>query len=136
MKFKKGVELSEKGKALVCPRCENEEPGQVRYCEICGADLIQKCIGDNKAKTPCEAKIASNARYCPECGGKTSFYNSGYLDDWEKELPERVKTEKFISSMVDMLDGKGSNGKITAQGEYNSEIRNSIISANAKEARK
>ena len=44
-----------------CPRCNQENPGEARFCLHCGAPLSLSCPG-------CGAVQPPDARFCPECG--------------------------------------------------------------------
>lgn len=46
MIYDDGYALDDNGRALVCPRCKNEELKYAGdYCKICGTYLINKCSG-------------------------------------------------------------------------------------------
>lgn len=47
---------------------------------ICGSNIINQC---NNVTCEFEGLLPGNARYCPYCGSTTSFYTSGYLNDWD-----------------------------------------------------
>lgn len=88
----KGIEVNENSKALICPKCTNEQIyDDGDYCKICGTYLINKCSNTegyqtiNEFITPCGELVDGNARYCHRCGEKTTFYNYGFLSDWEQE---------------------------------------------------
>lgn len=98
MKYKDEIKIDENGKALACPRCGNEDIGEEDiYCKICGGYLYQECSGiidydingkEYHVKEGCQVKLDSNARYCTQCGEKTTFYKLGYLKSWEEEKQE------------------------------------------------
>ena len=65
-------------KLLVCPVCQNEETDIVgNFCQICGNHLVNVCSNTN-----CYTLLPSNARYCPVCGQKSTFFNRNYLKEW------------------------------------------------------
>lgn len=74
----------ESGKLKECPICHNEETDIFgNYCQICGSQLVNMCTNAN-----CYASLPSNARYCPVCGQKSTFFNLNYLKKWDyKEKP-------------------------------------------------
>lgn len=75
------LETHENGKLKECPICKNEETDiEGKYCHICSQKLINMCTNQN-----CDNYdiLPSNARFCPICGGKSSFYNSGILKTWD-----------------------------------------------------
>lgn len=68
------------GKLIVCPNCGNQETNILgEYCQICGCHLVNRC---NDLNCQCNYPLLINARYCPICGGSTSFYNQYFLKDW------------------------------------------------------
>jgi len=78
MKYNDGYEVDEQGRARQCPQCENEENlDDGEYCMICGQILINRC-----SDYECGRIAQGNARYCTQCGAKTTFYETGRLDDW------------------------------------------------------
>lgn len=87
----------------VCPRCKNEEIDcSYKYCPICSAYLRNICIGhgpfynDSFAPYPffpqeretsgCGKPLDGAFRYCPDCGGLSSYFNQELLSYWEHEL--------------------------------------------------
>jgi Zn-dependent peptidase ImmA (M78 family) len=83
-----------------CPICGNEDTDiDGMFCQICGASLINYCDDrdyhnqgfiniDEDDNSPCGVEVAPNARYCPHCGSKTTFYNDNLLADWRTEKAE------------------------------------------------
>lgn len=106
-----GIYVNENNKALTCPNCENEQIiKEGDYCKICGSYLINRCSNINGYDSvdglviPCGRAADGNARYCHYCGEKTTFYNSGFLKDWEKEKRDNEVSEaleKLIDSNHD-----------------------------------
>ncbi len=94
MKYK-GFSLSETGKALLCPKCNNEEiHNEGDYCKICGTYVTNKCAGETDldphgneyvVQAPCDTVAEGNARFCVYCGCRTTFYQNGLLSCWEEE---------------------------------------------------
>lgn len=90
-----GILVDENSKACTCPQCENEEiMPDGDHCMICGFQLINKCVGKRQYdeygdligfKDACNKLLPGNARYCPYCGGESSFYANGILTDWQIE---------------------------------------------------
>lgn len=90
-----GILVDENSKAYTCPQCENEEiMPDGDHCMICGFYLINKCVGKRQYdeygdlvgfKDACNKPLPGNARYCPYCGGESSFYADGILNDWKIE---------------------------------------------------
>lgn len=75
------LETYQNGKLAECPVCKNEETDiEGDFCQICGTNLVNKC-SDNCHSEP----LPSNARYCPICGEKSTFYTLGILSDWNKK---------------------------------------------------
>ena len=80
MRYNK-IDLDSESRALICPRCGNEEIIGGEYCQICGAQIVNRC--ENAFACGCLAE--GDARYCHLCGSKTTFFTSGLLQDWETE---------------------------------------------------
>lgn len=70
----------EKGKLKICPICQNEET-QIEgdFCHICGINLVNRCVNYDCSNTEV---LLANARYCPICGGQSSFFNHNILKKW------------------------------------------------------
>jgi rRNA maturation endonuclease Nob1 len=94
--YYKSIKLSENGKAVVCPHCDNEELTFGEYCMICGNNIVNRC-----ADTPdtshlstiipsCKTLLPGNARFCPKCGNESTFYQKGWLRDWKSENTKRA----------------------------------------------
>ena len=89
----KGVDTDNKGKAIICPRCKNEEiESNGVFCKVCGVSLINTCaetdeyLGNSvRVHYPCEEGkiLPSNARFCPYCGNQSSFFQNKILQAWD-----------------------------------------------------
>lgn len=103
-----GIKLNNNGKAVVCPICGNEEIlEEGEYCHICGSLLINRCdmIKSNDDQEPIgycpgHKPLSGNARYCPYCGGETTFLKTGALKPWNDKNKLRFED---ISDEEDML---------------------------------
>lgn len=91
------INLDENSRATICPRCETEiREGD--FCEICGLYIVNRCVGVSNYQEydwisnnhSCEngKKLSDRARYCPYCGGVSSFYAQGVLSNYTDELPQ------------------------------------------------
>ncbi|PRS09605.1 hypothetical protein C6W22_01855 [Bacillus atrophaeus] len=89
-----GYQLDKNGRALICPKCENEQVNhEGDICKICSAYLVNKCAdtyqtddtGWNFVQESCESILDGNARYCTKCGNESTFYHQGLLQDWIEE---------------------------------------------------
>lgn len=79
------LETHDNGKLKECPECENEETLiEGEYCQICGRSLINHCSNYECTNTN---PLPSNARYCPICGSNSTFYNAGFLKEWNYKEP-------------------------------------------------
>lgn len=94
------LETHENGKLKECPNCKNEDTNiNGDYCQICGQDLINRCINNE-----CENQeiLPSNARYCPICGTQSSFFRNGLLKAWDyDETTPSISFDPF----ADIPDG-------------------------------
>ena len=103
------IELDENNFPFSCPRCENEDiDSSDKFCSICATYLRNICIGsgpfDENSFSPyptfelyketqgCGKTLPGFARYCPDCGGKSSYYFQGLLKNWnlEKDIDEEL----------------------------------------------
>lgn len=102
------ITLNDKGFPLKCPRCDNEDIKSTdKYCSVCATYLHNICIGygpfDESPYAPyptfepyketngCGKSLPGYARYCPDCGGISSYFNQELLSYWENEK----ETEKL-----------------------------------------
>lgn len=82
------LETYENGKLKECPTCHNEITNiEGDFCQICGNNLVNRCINDECSNT---SPLPSNARYCPQCGFQSSFYNNNLLKAWDYKEPSFV----------------------------------------------
>lgn len=93
--------LDNNSKAQVCPICDNEQVmPEGDYCHICGVYLVNKCLGklidydqDNEPifAGACDTLLPGNARYCPYCGGRSSYFHYRILLEWNYSEEEDKK---------------------------------------------
>jgi len=100
----KSLDTYQNRKLKICPKCGNEETNiEGIYCQICGVLLINYCDDRTLGNAfpddyePCGAEVPVNARYCPKCGSRTTFYNDGLLEDWQVE---KNKYERLLSDII------------------------------------
>lgn len=103
------IQLNSNGFPPQCPRCENEDIDVTqKFCQICATYLSNICIGHGpfdknpfepypsfelyKEENGCGKKLPGFARYCPDCGGLSSYFNQELLSFWqnEKEAQELI----------------------------------------------
>jgi rRNA maturation endonuclease Nob1 len=112
LKYAEDHKVDENGKAIICPRCQNEDINpNGEYCHICGVYLINICedsdrtsnTGYNYKQSSCGTIARGNARFCIKCGNPTTFYTNGLLRDWESELKGGIQkdlAEKKTPSVI------------------------------------
>ena len=89
-----GIDVDTDGRALECPVCHNSDLYEAGYvCIICGHDLANYCSSadnDDPFTPKCNKHdpLPGNARYCPYCGAKTTFFKRGCLSSWNGEEDE------------------------------------------------
>ena len=91
------LESHENGKVKECPICHNEETDiDGVYCQICSQKLINMCTNnscDNYDRLP------TNARFCPKCGGESTFLKSKILYTWDYDetmpFPQESLLDEF-----------------------------------------
>lgn len=64
---------------LICVNCGfSEHLDDALYCQNCGIDLSNFCSNDdceiNNVTEPEYATLPNNAKYCPYCGSKTTYF--------------------------------------------------------------
>lgn len=102
MRYKK-YDLNSDGYPAICPNCENEELGNNNYCNVCGIYTRNICLGNYESNYDirgyvlpiedflddgCKTVLSGNSRYCPNCGGKSSYFFQGLLKNWNLEKEE------------------------------------------------
>lgn len=100
------IKLDSNGFPVTCPRCDNEEIEQQKYCLVCGLFLQNICLGVTAERTDafghenaistfltsgCAIVLSGHARYCHDCGGLSSYYFQEILEDWEIEKAKKLK---------------------------------------------
>lgn len=110
MIYTDGYELDDKGRALKCPVCDNEQMATDGvYCKICGTYLVNKCTNEglNYSEIRCGLIAKGNARFCEYCGAPTTFYVNNLLHDWKTdntfEEIENAKQEAAASLSNDEI---------------------------------
>lgn len=82
-----GIETDESKRALECPVCHNTDLiDDGTFCMICGSSIVNTCgeeFPPNRTKL-CGTLLPGNARFCPFCGSKSTFFTRGILPDWNK----------------------------------------------------
>ena len=89
-----GAELKESGQAKECLQCKNEEHlADAEFCMVCGKPIINRCISAIDQNVPIGYEQCShgeplpgNARFCPYCGSKTTFYQHGVLLAYDDDM--------------------------------------------------
>ncbi|HFR3584339.1 TPA: ImmA/IrrE family metallo-endopeptidase [Streptococcus suis] len=99
------IELNSENFPLMCPRCDSEQiDPSYKYCPICATYLRNICIGSgpfeespfspyplfelNKESQGCGKNLPGFARYCPDCGGLSSYFHQELLRFWDSEKDE------------------------------------------------
>ena len=114
------INTNEKGYANICPRCQNEHLWNNQdCCQICGLYLQNKCIDEvwngmtdnwgNKYNplnlSGCQSFLQGDARFCPHCGGNTSYNYQSILPSWDSELGDK----RELSGNVVPLPGQNQS---------------------------
>lgn len=86
-----GIKVDDLGRAEECPNCHNTEVYESgHFCVICGCRIINVCsqsTPETQFRPTCTHNdpLPGNARYCPYCGAKTTFFESKFIDSWNGE---------------------------------------------------
>ena len=106
-KIYKGIKTDETGKALVCPICENSELEDGDFCPICSISVTNQCTKQEYDSfgrldpDPCELVLKGNYRYCPQCGGKSTFLINGLLKTWKGEYYQKPEQVSYAEVLPD-----------------------------------
>jgi class 3 adenylate cyclase/tetratricopeptide (TPR) repeat protein len=73
-----------------CPRCQEENPSQARFCMACGAGLSVPC-------GKCGAELPGEARFCFSCGQPVSAAPASRFGDPTAYTPKHL-VEKILTS--------------------------------------
>ncbi len=80
--YSTGIPSDENNKALVCPKCQNEDTDRGDFCPICGLSLINSC-SHKMINCPSDTPLSVNDRFCPHCGAKSMFFINGAIKEWD-----------------------------------------------------
>lgn len=107
-----GVNVDNKSRAIVCPKCENEELNyEANLCKICNVELVNKCANTFEynnfseeeyiEKESCETLLPGNARYCYKCGNESTYYQNNFLRAWNQDELDAVREAQ--DAVADLL---------------------------------
>ncbi|NRE00172.1 ImmA/IrrE family metallo-endopeptidase [Enterococcus faecalis] len=103
------IDTNENGTPNECPKCHAENlDDKFMFCPWCSTILHNYCLGTKENRyiqtssngdfeeksiheqihEGCGKIIDGSFRYCPQCGGETSYYREKLLKSWEEELPQ------------------------------------------------
>lgn len=91
--------VTQNGRLRICPKCGISafQGGQMK-CDQCGQPLYNKCKNPEHKKL-----LPAFARYCPYCGEATSFYESGILLDWVKDLKKSNEENSYFTKSIENI---------------------------------
>lgn len=79
-----GLEMTLDLRPVKCPVCGNEQiESKSKFCMICGNIILNSCSWEYCDSL--DKPLPGNARYCPQCGRITTFYELDYIDAWNKK---------------------------------------------------
>lgn len=96
-----GIQIDANGRAIECPTCHHLTEGDGTYCMICGNLLVNYCksafeyTGYNSPSCNNENYLPGKARYCPYCGGISTFLECGYLEPWNDQVSNDPQGDSF-----------------------------------------
>src|SRR5262245_20596500 len=80
-----------------CPRCQQENPSQARFCMKCGASVTSTCAR-------CGTELPAGAAFCFACGGAVATTSSVPSKLVSPEIPKHL-VEKILTSKA-ALEGE------------------------------
>lgn len=106
------INVTTNGYAVRCPHCDNENIAENQeYCQVCSTYLRNKCIGEvpegmasheiyfHVAEGCGYIDSSGDARFCPQCGGDTSFGFNNTLRNWDEEQKNNVAAYPWDSNI-------------------------------------
>jgi ribosomal protein L40E len=74
---------------MQCPRCQQENPPQAKFCLECGARLAVAC-------GKCRAELPATAKFCLECGEPINQQSQTRAPEsyTPKHLAEKILTSR------------------------------------------
>ncbi len=91
---------------MQCPRCQQENDADVRFCESCGAQLARLCAR-------CGQLLKPHAKFCGKCGA--SRVDSQQSLDTRPEKMGATRDDRFGSTSD--LHEHESQARVTTEGE-------------------
>ena len=76
---------------MKCPRCQQENPPQAKFCLECGTSLALKC-------TKCGTELPPGAKFCLECGQSVSPGSAGQRFTSPQTYTPKHLAEKILTS--------------------------------------
>ena len=84
---------------MKCPRCQQENPPQLKFCGECGARLASMCPA-------CRASNAPTQKFCGECGAAlTPAAPVGKFSSLESYTPQHLAARILTSRGRAYLSG-------------------------------
>ena len=88
-----------------CPICDNPNIRD-NYCSVCGVNIINRCSGEKEeyyddgrseltCYEPCEGALYGGDRFCPKCGGVSTFFKDKLLLEWNY-IANPFKTSEIL----------------------------------------
>jgi len=90
MIYTENIQVDSRGQLTECPVCGNTEfSTDSQFCRICGLSRFNMCVPE-EGSYPHENPV--NARFCEQCGARTTFFLQKLLLPWN-EVPKEAKKE-------------------------------------------
>ena len=67
-----------------------------RVCTECGHDMSNHCINALRTHDSPVYIESLSARFCPHCGGESSYKANGFLQPYNKEAPQTIDRTSFV----------------------------------------
>jgi Double zinc ribbon len=92
---------------MKCPRCQQDNPPQAKFCLECATPLALPC-------TKCGTQLPAAAKFCFECASPVSVPGAPPLASPETYTPKHL-AERIINSKAAL---EGERKQVTAGGRH------------------
>lgn len=105
-----GASMALKEGQVLCPNCKTPNPQGTKFCESCGAKLMEECPS-------CHAGVPIGKKFCPLCGSPMKLRRTCPV--CRAEVPDGTKfCPECGSSMTVEVECPGCHAKISGDNKF------------------